>query len=343
MSSTPFLSIIVPIYNAEQYLEECLDSILCQELTDYELILVDDGSTDSSPAICDRYASSYSQVQVLHQQNQGLPGARQAGFAMATGEYIAFVDSDDRVDSRMYPAMCQLAKQYRADIIHCDFTAVMPTKEKVCAVPYEPGFYDKQRLMESVYPNMIYSGHFFTFNAAPNIWNKLFRRELLAKHLCKVPLAIRNGEDFLVTYPCMLDAESIYFTDVPYYYYISRAESMCHTITMQQLERIFLLFETIESNFDTATYPFMKTQLDYYRVYQTLLYALPIMQEMYSAPGGKKQIRKLFHEITEKSYIYSSIKHVKPANLTGIRNKLFVYGAKMHFFPLILIAARPQT
>ena len=89
MSSTPFLSIIVPIYNAEQYLEECLDSILCQELTDYELILVDDGSTDSSPAICDHYASSHSQVQVLHQQNQGLPGARQSGFAMATGEYIA--------------------------------------------------------------------------------------------------------------------------------------------------------------------------------------------------------------------------------------------------------------
>ena len=108
MSSTPFLSIIVPIYNAEQYLEECLDSILCQELTDYELILVDDGSTDSSPAICDHYASSHSQVQVLHQQNQGLPGARQAGFAMATGEYIAFVDSDDRVDPACTPLCVSL-------------------------------------------------------------------------------------------------------------------------------------------------------------------------------------------------------------------------------------------
>ena len=101
----PKVSVIVPVYNAEKYLQECVDSILRQTLADLELILVDDGSTDSSPAICDRYAEQDARVQVIRQANAGLSAARNRGIEVAAGEWVAFVDSDDFIDANMYRTM----------------------------------------------------------------------------------------------------------------------------------------------------------------------------------------------------------------------------------------------
>ena len=97
----PKVSVIVPVYNAEKYLQECVDSILRQTLADLELILVDDGSTDTSPALCDRYAEQDLRVRVIHQANAGSSAARNRGIEVATGEWIAFVDSDDFIDANM--------------------------------------------------------------------------------------------------------------------------------------------------------------------------------------------------------------------------------------------------
>ena len=187
MSANPFLSIVIPIYNAESYLPCCLDSILAQHFTDYEVILVDDGSTDRSPAICDAYAAGHSQIRCLHQANSGHTAARQKGVRASLGTYIAFVDSDDWVAPEMYDRMCTAARDTGADIVHCNYTSVMAHKEKLCGIPFPSGFYDKKRLMETVYPNMIYFGTFFVFGIAPNLWNKLFRRSLLERCLFRIP------------------------------------------------------------------------------------------------------------------------------------------------------------
>lgn len=341
MISEPFLSVIIPVYNAEQYLQECLDSILNQTLSDYEVILVDDGSTDSSPAICDRYAALHDNVLVLHQTNQGQSSAREAGFSISRGTYIAFADSDDRVDSHMYGDLCRLARTHHADIIHCDFTAVMPDREKVCAVPYKPGLYHKQMLQEQVYPNMIYSGTFFSFHVAPNIWNKLFRRELLARHLFQVPHDIRNGEDFPVTFACMLDAESVYFTDKPYYYYISRPDSMCRKITSKELRSLYRLFDVLDDMLTPSAFPCLKPQLAYFTVYQMLLYAIPVMQEMSASGADEKELLALFREISSDRHIAEAVRLVRIRDINGIRNRLFVCGIRLHLYPLIRIAVTP--
>ena len=101
----PFLSVIVPIYNAEQYLEECLDSIMQQTFKDYEVILVNDGATDRSPQICQEYADQYDNVHLVNKENGGLVSARKAGLAKACGEYIGWVDSDDCVEPEMFEKM----------------------------------------------------------------------------------------------------------------------------------------------------------------------------------------------------------------------------------------------
>ena len=113
------LSIIIPIYNVERYLEETINSVLKQTFTDFELILVDDGSTDNSGKICDKYAQKDSRVKVIHKPNGGVSSARNAGVDNATGEFIGFVDSDDIISEVMYEGMINIAEKYGADIVQC--------------------------------------------------------------------------------------------------------------------------------------------------------------------------------------------------------------------------------
>ena len=119
MSNTPFVSVIVPIYNTEKYLRECVDSIRNQTLRNIEIILVDDGSPDNSPEICDEYEKMDSRIKVIHKSNQGLGFARNSGMEIASGEFIAFVDSDDFVANNMFELMYMTAKKYNADEVRC--------------------------------------------------------------------------------------------------------------------------------------------------------------------------------------------------------------------------------
>ena len=195
MPATPFLSIVIPVYNAEKYLACCLDSILAQDYSDYEVILVDDGSTDRCPSLCDAYAAADPRIHCLHQPNSGHTAARQNGVKASRGQYIAFVDSDDWVSPEMYRRMCTAAKDTHADLIHCNFTAVMPDKEKLCDIPFPAGFYDKTQLIETVYPNMIYFGTYF----GVSFWNGICsvfptilsseKTDLSLMHVCWKPKA----------------------------------------------------------------------------------------------------------------------------------------------------------
>lgn len=118
------LSIIVPVYNVEKFLNKCLDSLVGQTMEDYEIILVDDGSKDASGRICDDYAERYPElVRVMHIDNGGQGRARNFGIDTAKGEYLGFVDSDDWVETDMYPKLCQRADETGADVVVCDFMA----------------------------------------------------------------------------------------------------------------------------------------------------------------------------------------------------------------------------
>lgn len=131
MNKSPLITVVVPVYNVENYLAECVQSLLCQTYTHYEIILVDDGSTDGCPALCDRYAAQNDRVRVIHQPNKGLSGARNTGIRAAQGELLAFVDSDDTVSERMLETLWRLMQTCEADIASATYQDIKQTPPQI--------------------------------------------------------------------------------------------------------------------------------------------------------------------------------------------------------------------
>lgn len=225
----PFLSVIVPIYNAEQYLEECLDSIMQQTFKDYEVILVNDGATDRSPQICQEYVERYDNVHLVNKENGGLVSARKAGLAKACGKYIGWVDSDDCIVPEMFEKMCQEAKRAKSDIVICDMWSwsgekLIPLEQAIKA----GGVYAGEKLEKEFYPYMLYAGKFYSFGILPSQVNKIIRSSIIKTNMEKVDDKISIGEDAACTYFCMLDAESISYLKGEFLYkYRANYNSMC--------------------------------------------------------------------------------------------------------------------
>lgn len=327
----PFLSVVVPVYNVAPYLAQCLDSILAQTFTDFEVILVDDGSTDGSGALCDSYAGKDSRFRCLHKENGGLVSARQAGFRHVTGEYVTFVDSDDWIHPAMYQRMCGAAKETNADTVCCDYTAVTRNGDILCRSPFQSGLYDKPALEEQVYPRMLYSGTYFTYGIAPNLWNKLFRRKLLERNLYRVPLSVKVGEDALVSYICLLESSSIYFCGEPFYYYRSSSSSLTHNMDEKRLPENRTLFDTLSDIIDLSVYPYMERQLDFYFVYQCLLTFAPVFSHM---TGSPRDIRARFLVECANPPVKKAFRSVSIRDIGGLHNKLYAFCIRHRLYRL---------
>ena len=151
-----FFSVIVPIYNIEKYLSRCIDSVLSQTFADFELILVDDGSPDNCPKICDEYAKKDPRIKVVHKENGGLVSARQAGLSIADGDYIFNLDGDDAITPDALISAYQIIKDTKADMV--SFSYRIYTNDKLGEVVEdlaEEGLYDKKRLEKEIYPNLL--------------------------------------------------------------------------------------------------------------------------------------------------------------------------------------------
>ena len=245
----PKLSVIVPVYNTEKYLRECINSILAQTFTDFELILVNDGSTDGSGAICDEYADKDPRIRVIHQQNGGITVARKSGVRAARGEYVTFVDSDDWIDQEMYATMLDCRQEAAPDVVICGMImetskGILPRIEIIKA-----GFYDKNRMQRDVYPIMLFDFAHGTPAINPSLCNKLFKKQLLSNIIEQVNDTITYGEDALCTYSGLLDADGLYITDRYMYHYRNHPESACNTYSCSLLEKFSLLISQLHSQF----------------------------------------------------------------------------------------------
>ena len=219
------LSIMIPVYNVAAWLPETVDSVLAQTFRDFELILVDDGSTDGSGDICDRYAGQDSRVRVIHQQNAGVSAARNAAVAAARGEYIGFVDSDDIIEADMYAVMMALAEKHGADVVQCQHDRAYTLNGAARAASAE-----MMTGEEFVRRMFTQTGGAYTDQVA--LWSKIYRRELFEG--IEFPLG-RVYEDEQQTYKLCLKARSIVETPDILYHYIKRENSIITGISSKKM------------------------------------------------------------------------------------------------------------
>ena len=237
----PMISIIVPIYKIERYLGICIESILEQTYENLEIILVDDGSPDNCPQICDEYARKDSRIKVIHKSNGGLVSARKAGAIAASGEYIGYVDGDDWVSKGFFGALLDIMRSYDADMV-CAGQSRDLFEKSFCFFDNVPsGLYEGERLRK-LKSEMMSCGEFHRLGISTYVWNKLFRREILLKHQLGVDERISIGEDAAVTYPALMDCERVYVTDNCEYHYRQREDSMLKSTASFRDEQIRLRY-----------------------------------------------------------------------------------------------------
>lgn len=207
------ISVIIILYNMENYAEQCINSVLSQTFQDIEIILVDDGSDDSTPLICDLYVQKDSRIKVIHKKNGGLVSARKAGVEVAEGEMISFIDGDDWIDEDQYDHLYNIYQKYRPDIICTGIIRDRQVKITYDTSVFEEGYYDKKILLQEVYPSMMHSPITKSHCIDPSLCTKLFSRKIIMQVIPNVDDNIFYcGEDAATTYPCILAANSLYIT-----------------------------------------------------------------------------------------------------------------------------------
>lgn len=246
------ISIIVPVYNISEYLVQCINSILKQSYKYLEIILVDDGSTDESGLICDDYAHKDARIKTIHKKNEGLVRARKTGLQNASGEYIAYVDGDDWIEPNMIERLYNTLIEQDADIAMCGRYEDTGDTHRPVYHGIPEGRYDKQALLECVYPKMIVNDAFFEWGIFPGVWDKLFKRECLEKYQMAVDDRLTMGEDAACTYPALLNADSIYVLHECLYHYRQSASSMVKQNTEVELQRkrFNILYNSVNKSFE---------------------------------------------------------------------------------------------
>ena len=301
------VSVIVPIFGVENYLKRCVDSIIAQTYKELEIILVDDGSPDNCPKICDEYAISDSRVKVVHKQNGGLMSARQAGLRVATGEYVTFVDGDDWIETDMYQKIHDSAKQYHPDIVYCEFLYDYGDRQEKSKQSYGTEFLDKKMLENKVYPTMIFKPPYYSFGINPCCWSKMFKKSLLEKCLYPVPQSVKIGEDAAFTYPALIEAQSVSYVGDYLYHYRINPDSMTKKYDANMENYIKIPFDILSKLNDNCPYD-LSNQLSFY-----LLFLINGIIRNEASPSCKKtrsDIIKTLKKFTRDSDVTNAAKSV---------------------------------
>ncbi|MBD9011972.1 MAG: glycosyltransferase [Ruminococcus bromii] len=211
----PLISVIVPIYNVEKYLARCVDSIVNQTYKNLEIILVDDGSPDRCPQMCDDYAEKDSRIKVVHKKNGGLSDARNAGMAVATGEYISFIDSDDYVSDDFFECLLDVMNKENSDIAECSVVKFYDDNRfDEISDDLSVKTYDTQDAMSALIAENPFHQH---------VWNKLYKTELVKD----IPYAVgKLNEDEFWTYRVFGRANKVARLNKTMYYYFQRNSSI---------------------------------------------------------------------------------------------------------------------
>lgn len=235
------ISVIVPVYNVEQYLDKCVESIVNQTYKDLEIILVDDGSPDNCPAMCDKWAKKDSRIKVIHKKNGGLSSARNAGLDIAEGDYITFVDSDDTIDLVMYDTMFNLFDK-NVDMVMCGHQKIdVGTAPQKCIVDnVDAVMLEEDAIAEEIFGNLNNSS-----------CNKIYRMSTLAK--LRFQYGIFHGEDLIFNLQFIKNCKAVVKCNYNFYHYYTRNGSITrsdfNSNKFKEIESKDIALEIIKENF----------------------------------------------------------------------------------------------
>lgn len=242
------ISVIIPVYNVSDYLERCLNSVINQTYNNLEIILVNDGSTDNSGAICDEFANKYNIIKVIHKKNGGLSDARNVGLKIATGKYIAFLDSDDWIDLDYYEKLYSKMIEYDSDISIIGFFWAQDNNFNKSPFYLEDKIFTSDEAINELVKDELLTSH---------VWNKLFKRELWND--IEFPYR-KSYEDVFVMHKVFAKANKIAIISDFKHYYFMRNDSIIHTQSTKNLIDEFLAFKTRYDDLKDS-YPHIKNYM----------------------------------------------------------------------------------
>lgn len=242
----PAISVIVPVFNMETLLSRCLDSLLAQTFGDFEVLIVDDGSTDRSPRICDDYANRDSRVKVLHKKNGGVASARQTGLDTAIGEFVIHVDPDDWVEPTMLQELHAKAVSEDADVVICDY--YVDTKEKTSLVKQQPSALDAKTILKELFQQLHGS-----------CCNKLVKRVCYNKFEIHFQIGLNYCED-LLTWIQMFQHDELRIAYLPkaFYHYVQHTNSITHVYTLTTFKTRLQFQHLLETHLPSREYSYEK-------------------------------------------------------------------------------------
>lgn len=257
-----FFSVIVPVYKVENYLPDCIESVLNQTFSDFELILVDDGSPDSCPEICDSYKKKDSRIKVVHKPNGGLASARRAGIKVATGDYVFNLDSDDLIENDTLECAYKIIKETDCEIVSFSYRWVKNGNTvSITNDGLDEGLYTEEDIKKHIYPRLLMDKNMN--HISYYLSGKAVKREFLIPHQLGVSEKISLGEDFCCVVPCYLNAKSVYISKKTAYLYTVREDSMSKELNTNQIQLVEDVINEICKN-DTKKVVDFEEQLSRY-------------------------------------------------------------------------------
>lgn len=260
MNDDKLVSVIIPMYNAEKYIEKCLISVISQNYSNWEIILVNDGSTDKSASICKKYAETENRIVFIEQENKGLSEARNAGLSKAKGDYICFVGSDDWIDESYLSDMYMVVEKNHVDMVLCGLSFAYDDEIKEYDLHCKEGYLSKENFVHKLATNEIES---FAVN-------KLFKAEVIRDTRFKKGVYF---EDVVFLNNIIERINSIYVVNKPLYYYYLRSDSIMHTRTIKRdLDYFDAFYERYNLSFfseNEKSYILKLLLIDYYLIVQS--------------------------------------------------------------------------
>ena len=306
------VSIIVPIYNVEKYLSKCIESILSQTYKNIEIILVDDGSPDNSPQICDEYAKKDDRIIVIHKANGGVSSARNAGIDIATGKYIGFVDPDDYIENNMYELMMNKIEEYQANIV-------------ICGYDYINENYTVERHYHIQQDEILTQKQFMSmqFDMPPTIRHGVVNKLFIAKTLKKIrfPEGINSSEDVYVLAEYTKFIKKAVFIHKPLYKNLVRSGSATHGgLKIEDLAESFPIHEKMHKD-AVSLYPELKMH--------SLAFLMDVFTLKYNEAEQKHILLDSEKKEKSKKYLKYMKKFIKKYSIPALLNKEIYWKTKI--------------